>query len=165
MKKYLPASADRTVWIVTISLGVLLLLLLVLAGGIASLPASVLAAFYTAVGIIASVLLIGWLARPIRYEVRDTSISVARSWPFSTVLIPKSEIREVRHVKLGSTRPASVALCWVFGYAGRFQSQELGSVVLLATNPAYAVLIHAKEKYILSPANPKRFVNDVLGRK
>jgi len=165
MKKYLPAGADSMVWIVTICLIALAFLLLVLAGGITSMPAPALVSLYVAAGIVGLVLLTGWLAKPIRYEARDTSISIVRSWPFSTITISKSEIKEVRHVKLEKIKPESLVVGWVFGYAGRFQSSELGSFVLFATNPADVVLIHAGEKYVVSPANPKRFVNDVLGRK
>jgi len=165
MKKYLPADANSTVWIVTLSLMACLLLLLVLAGGIPSMPASAVEVLYIAAGIIALVLLTGWRAKPMRYEVRDDSVSVVRSFPFSPLVIQKPEIKEVRHVRLGSIRPTSVAVGWIFGYAGRFQSEELGPVVLLATNPANAVLVHADQKYVFTPANPKRFMNDVLGRK
>jgi len=165
MKKYFPAGADGTVWIVTISLMALLLLLLVLAGGITSMPAAAAITLYAVAGAIGLILLIGWLAKPIQYEIRDDSLSIVRSFPFSKITIGRSEIKDVRHVRLKSITPASVAVAWVFGYAGRFSSKELGAFSLFATSPRDAVLISAKQNYVISPANPKRFIQDLSGKK
>ena len=165
MKKHFPAGADKTVWIVTTSSIALLFLLLALAGGITSMPISAAIVLYIVAGIIALVLLIGWLAKPIRYEVRDDSVSIVRMWPFSTIRIPKSEITEIRHLRLVSVAPTSVAVIWIFGYVGRFRSNELDSFVMLATNLSEPVLINADERYIVSPANPKRFMHDLSGKK
>ena len=165
MKKYFPAGADGTVWIVTTSLTVLVLLLLALAGGITSMPAPAAITLYAVAGAIGLILLTGWLAKPTRYEIRDDSVSIVRSWPFPKITIRKSEIKDIRHIKLKSVAPASVAVAWIFGYAGRFQDKELGAFSLFATSPRDAVLISAKQNSVISPANPKRFMQDLAGKK
>lgn len=164
MKKYFPAGADRAVWIVTCSLIAFALVVLVIAGAV-DMPSSALIVLYSVAGLVGLVLLLGWLARPVRYEVRDTSVSIARAWPFRSTTIQKSEVKEARHLKLDAVRPSSISIAWIFGYAGRFASKDAGEFLFFGTNPSNAVLISAKEKYVLTPANPKRFLNDVTGKK
>ncbi|HUV05521.1 MAG TPA: PH domain-containing protein [Armatimonadota bacterium] len=165
MKKYFPAGADGTVWIVTSSLVAMALLLLALAGGITSMPSAAVIALYIAAGVIGLILLIGWLAKPTRYEIRDESVSIVRSWPFRRITIRRSEIKEVRHVRLESVMPASAAVAWVFGYAGLFQTKDLGAFLLFATSPRDVVLIRTNQSYVISPANPKRFMQDLSGKR
>ena len=165
MKKHLPADADRLVWIVTASLVAFGALLLALVGGIRSMPVVAVIILYSVAGVVALVLYLGWLARPLRYEVRDDSVTLIRSRPFSAITIPKSAIKEMRHLKLGQIKPAGLSIAWVFGYAGRFQSGDLGEIMIFGTNPGHAVLIHADEKYVFTPSNPKRFMHDISGKK
>jgi hypothetical protein len=165
MKKHLPADADRLVWIVTASLVAFGALLLALVGGIRSMPVVAEIILYGIAGIVALVLYLGWLAKPLRYEVRDDSVTLIRSRPFAGVTIPKSAIKEMRHLKLGQIKPVGLSIGWVFGYAGRFQSGDLGEIMLFGTNPEHAVLIHADETYVFTPSNPKRFMHDISGKK
>lgn len=165
MKKYLTAAADAMVWIVTGTLMALVLLLLVVAGAIMSLPVPALIAIYSAAAVVALVLLIGWLAKPVQYEVRDKTLTIVRSWPFTSVVIDRSDIREVRSMKLRSIAPSSVVVLGVFGYAGRFKSDEVGSFAFYGTSTRDTVLISAKKDYVVSPANPKRFMHDLLGKR
>jgi len=165
MKKHLPADADRLVWIVTASLVAFGALLLAVAGGIRSMPLVAAVILYSIAGIVALVLYLGWLARPLRYEVRDDSVTLVRPRPFAAITIPKSAIKEMRHLKLGQIKPAGLSIGWVFGYAGRFRSGDLGEIMIFGTNPEHAVLIHADEKYVFTPSNPKRFMHDISGKK
>ena len=165
MRKYLPAGPNALVWIVTVSLVAVLALLLALAGGIKSMPVSAAIVLYAVSGVVALALAVGWLARPIRYEVGDDTVCIVRSWPFAKITLPRSKIKGTRHVTLEAVLPASVVVVGVFGYAGRFRNPELGNFLLYATSTANTVLINADETYVISPANPKRFMHDLSGRK
>lgn len=166
MKKHLPSGADVIVWKVTGSLIALVLLFLALAGGIRPLPLAVLITFYSIAGILGLIVMTGLLARPVQYEVRDDSITIRRSSPFSSITIPKSSIKAIRHIELGSFKPAVASLPWVFGYVGRFRNSEIGSFSMFATNTkGEVVFIDAGEKYVISPGNSRRFVHDVSGKR
>lgn len=165
MKKYLPAGADSTVWVATASLAAFLALVLALAGGITSLPTPAVAALYAVAGIVGLALLAAGLAKPIRYEARDESVTIVRSWPFPRITIPRSEIADVRHIRLESVVPTSLAAPGVFGYAGRFRSDEVGTFTLCATSLGEMVLIRATKSYVISPANPRRFVHELSEKK
>lgn len=167
MKKYFPGSPDPAVWAVTGSMIGLLILLLALAGGLTSLPIPAVVVLYSLAGLLLLLVAVGWLARPLRYEVSDASVTIVRTWPFSAITIPVSEIKEIRHLTVESLRPASAVVAWVFGYSGRFRNDELGDFLLFATGTRETTLIAAKANYILSPSNPKRFVkhvHDLMGR-
>ena len=166
MKRHYPADADRMVWIFTVSLIAFALLLLSLAGAIPSMPPALVAVFGALALVVALILGLGWLARPQRYEVRDDSLAIRRSRPFASITIPKSEIKEMKHLVLDDVTPLWPSLCWTFGYSGRFRSRDIGDVTILGTNPTHAVLIvYGDCRLILTPSNPKRFVHDISGKK
>lgn len=166
MKRHYPADADRQVWVFTASLIGFAVLLLSLAGAIPSMP-RVLTAIITAIALVVVLILcLGWLARPLVYEVRDDFLTIRRSRPFAGITMPKSEIKEVRHVVLGEIKPSWPSVGLAFGYAGRYRTQEQGDVIILGTNPGHAALVvHKDRRYILTPSNPKRFVHDMSGKK
>ena len=165
MKKHLPADAERTVWIIS-SVVVALAILLLAAAGVVPLKFVVARVIlYSLAGIVLIIVAVGLLARPVRYEVRDDSLTIVRYRPFADITIPKSAIKELRHVKLGQIKPVSVAVYGVFGYAGRFDTEEQGQVMMIATNPSHAVLVVADERYVITPSNPKRFTHDLSGKK
>lgn len=169
MRKFLPAGADSVVWTVTISLTALVFLLLVLARTTASKHTHAAIALSAAAGIVALVLVIGWRAKPIRYELRDDSVSVVRPWPFAAIIIVRSQITEIRHLNLGRVIPTSLTLPYVFGYAGEFRDAELGDFLFFGTDRREAVVLATSDrKYVITPANPKRFIkhmNELWGRK
>ena len=166
MKKHLPSGADPMVWKVTGSLIAGALLFLALAGGIRPLPLVVLIVFYCIAGILALIVVTGLLGRPVQYEVRDDSITIRRSSPFSSITISKSAIKAIRHMQLESFKPSLPSLPWVFGYQGRFRNSELGTFLMFATSTkGEVVFIEAGEKYVISPGNARRFVHDVSGKK
>ncbi len=165
MKKHLPAIVDRNVWIITSAVVALAVILLVAAGIV---PSKFLVAdliLYGLAAIVLAIIGISLLARPVRYDVRDDSLTIVRYRPFADITFPKSAIKEIRHVKLGEIKPVSLAIFGVFGYVGRFKSEEQGSIVMIATNPEHAVLIVTDNRYIITPSNPKRFLHDMSGKK
>ncbi|MDH7482277.1 MAG: PH domain-containing protein [Armatimonadota bacterium] len=168
MRKYLPAAADLIVYKVTGALIAFAILMLALAGGLTMLPMPVVIIMYSLAGATAIILSIGWLIRPSRYEVGNNKITIARTWPFPPITIRLSDIKDVRHLTLESLKPASLALPWIFGYSGRFKSNELGDLFISATGIKEVVLVETNDgKFILSPSNPKRFVkhvHDAIGR-
>ena len=165
MKKHLPSALDPRVLIVTGSLIALAILFLALAGGIRALSLIPLIILYGIAGILALIIIAGWLARPVQYEVRDDSVTIRRSRPFRSITIGKQGIKSIRHVQLQSFSPTIRSLPWVFGYSGRFRNAELGSFLMLATGVKEVVLIEAGEKYIISPMNSRRFLHDMSGKK
>lgn len=165
MRKHYPAGADRVVWIVTGSLIGLCVVLLAVAGGVTSLPTTVVVILYSTAGVTALLIALGWLARSVRYEIRDDSVTIVRTWPFRDVVIRRPDIKEIRHMRGKGFKPSASSLPWVFGYSGRFTSEELGTIAFYGSNPNEIVVIVAREKYVVSPANPKRFIHDLSGRK
>lgn len=169
MKKYFPASPDGAVWMVTLILAGILVLLLTLAAGTAPLPPKAVVTLNSISGALAVILLVGWLAKPSRYEVSDTSISIVRTWPFRNISVPTSEIHEVHHLSLGPVIPTGPTLPYVFGYAGEFQNTQLGDFLFFGTGRGQAVVLTTDDrKYVISPANPKRFIkhmNELMDRK
>lgn len=165
MRKHLPSGVDSMVVIVTASFIAVIALLLALAGGISALSRTGLIILYGIAGILALIVAAGWLARPVQYEVRDDSVTIRRSRPFKSITIAKSAMKSVRHFELQSFSPTARSLPWVFGYSGRFRNKDLGDFVMVATGPKEVVVIEAGEKYVISPANPRRFVHDVSGKK
>ena len=167
MRKYSPGPPDSMVLKVTGAAGGLLLILLALAGGLTRLPMPAVIVLYSLSGVLALTLALGWLSRPTRYEVRSDSVAIVRLWPFSTIAIPLSGVKEVRHFKLSGAAPASLGLPWIFGYSGRFGGGELGVFLFFGTGVGEVVSIGAGETYVLSPENPKRFVrhvHDAMGK-
>lgn len=165
MKKHLPSGADLIVITVTGVLIGVVILLLALAGGIRALSLTALLILYGIAFVLALVVIAGWMARPVQYEVRDDSITIRRSGPFKSITIGKQAIKSIRHIQLHSFLPTARSLPWVFGYSGRFRSKEFGSFLMYATGAKEVVLIEAGEKYVISPANPRRFMHDVSGKK
>ncbi|MDI6829490.1 MAG: PH domain-containing protein, partial [Armatimonadota bacterium] len=162
MKKYFPVGADLIVYKITGGMIAFMLFLLALAGGLTMLPLAVVIVMYSIAGLIAAILAVGWLIRPSRYEIGSDRIAIIRTLPFLPIVIPLSEIKEVRHLTIESLKPASIALPFVFGYAGRFRNDELGDFFISATGIKEAVLVATNdEKFILSPSNPRRFVKHV----
>lgn len=165
MKKHLPSGADSMVYIVTGSLIGLVTLLLALAGGIRSLSLVPLIILYGIAGILAVIAFAGWLARPVQYEVRDDSITIRRSKPFSSITIGRSAIKAMRHIELQSLSPTATSIPWVFGYSGHFRNKEIGDFLMYATGTKEVVVIEADKRYVISPANPRRFMHDASGKK
>jgi hypothetical protein len=165
MKKHLPADADRTVWIVSSVIVALAILFLATTGIVPQKFMGVDIVLYVLAGIALIIVAAGLLARPVRYEIRDDSLKIVRNRPLADITIPKSAIKEARDVKLGWIKPASIAIPGVFGYVGRFDTEEQGQVVMIATNPSHAVLVVADKRYLITPSNPKRFTHDLSGKK
>lgn len=114
-----------------------------------------------AAALVAVVIAISWQMRPARYEVSDEAVRIVRAWPFKSIEIPKAEIKDVRPVKLSTRTIRTCGVGGLFGTGGWFWNKELGHFFVAMTNGHSLVLISNGGKFVISPENPDRFIQDL----
>ena len=152
---YRPAKMDTAITIVTVSVFLVLGFFLALAVSMREKP------MWGAVALVAVVIAISWQMRPARYEIPDVGITIVRGWPFKSIVIPKAEVREVRRLKVTQMTIRTCGVGGLFGSGGWFWNKDLGRFFVAMTNGHKLVLIENGGKFVISPENPDRFVQDV----
>ncbi|MCX6377066.1 MAG: PH domain-containing protein [Armatimonadetes bacterium] len=152
---YRPAKMDTAHTIVTVFVFLVLGFFLVLAVSMHEKP------MWGASALVAVVIAISWQMRPARYEVSDEAVRIVRAWPFKSIAIPKAEIKDVRPVTLTWKTIRTCGVGGLFGSGGWFWNKELGRFFVAMTNGHSLVLIANGGKYVISPENPERFVQDL----
>ncbi len=96
---------------------------------------------------------------PIYYSITDKNIVIKRL--FSKRKIPLKEIYHINSVK--NTVPFSYSTKGVFGYLGK----TMDGTISYSTNLKKNVLIKTNndEKFIISPKNIEKFINEINKRK
>ena len=98
-----------------------------------------------------------WRVKASGYEIRDDSITIVRGWPFKDIVIPLSDVREVRPFKFTLATIRSFGVGGLFSATGFFWNKEAGKFFASVTNLKCAVLIEAKQKFVISPEKPDEF--------
>jgi hypothetical protein len=104
-----------------------------------------------------------WQVKAERYEIRDDTIVIVRGWPFSDIVIPLSEVREVRPFKFTLRTIRTFGVGGLFSSTGFFWNKEAGKFFASVTNLKCAVLIDGKDKIVISPENPDEFAECLMG--
>lgn len=152
---YPPAKMDTAHTIVTASVFVLM-------GLFAYLPLCLdLKPLWGAAAFVAVVIAFSWQMRPARYEISDEGVTIVRAWPFGNIAIPKAEIKDVRPVKLTAKTIRTFGVGGLFGTGGWSWNRDLGNFFVAITNGHKLLLISNGEKFVISPEDPERFVNEV----
>ena len=152
---YQPAKMDTAITIVTVFVFLVLGFFLVLAVSTHEKP------MWGAAALVALVIAISWQMRPARYEVSDEAVRIVRAWPFKSIAIPKAEIKDVRPVKLTAKTLRTCGVGGLFGSGGWFWNRELGRFFVAITNGRKLVLIANGGKFVISPDDPDRFVQEL----
>lgn len=156
MKTYRPSPMDGATLGVTIFvLGLLLFLAIITPISSGHVPSAMMVGFLTLI------VAISWQAKASRYEIRDGSIVIVRGWPFMDIVIPLSEVREVRSFKFTLSTLRTFGIGGLFSSTGFFWNKETGSFFASVTNLKRAVLIEAKRKFVISPDEPDQFIADI----
>ena len=153
------APQDRFVQTVTVLTFMLFAILLVVfasadnTAGLASIAAIGLPMF-----------ILCYLFVPREYAVNESEVIIRRR--IGAVRIPFSLIRSIRQgsssCSFRSVRPFGIG--GIYGYFGRFYSQELGRHHVYATDLQKTVVIEADKTYVISPDDPQQFVQAVKTR-
>ena len=110
------------------------------------------------------ILVTGYLLAPQGYAITESGVLIRRK--IASVEIPITRIRSVRQdpkaCSLWGVRTFGVS--GLFGYFGRFYSQDLGHHLRYATDRNNGVVIEADKTYVVSPDNPAQFVRIVKAR-
>ena len=151
---YPPAKMDTAHTIVTASVFLLLVFFVVLAVAMPLKP------MWGATALVAVVIAISWQMRPARYEVSDEAVRIVRAWPFKSIEIPKAEIKDVRPVTFTWKTLRTCGVGGLFGSGGWFWNKEIGRFFVAMTNGHSLVLIENGGKFVISPDDPDRFVQE-----
>jgi len=166
---YPPAPMDKTtvrmtIMSLAIALGAVVAILFIMR------PFGILCAeSAVVVATVAAIIVRTWLTRPLGYEVSEDSVRVRRwCWPFGVVNIPLSGLHEVREVLPDGLPFRRMWRIWAagrcFGYFGTFWLRGFGFFWMSCTNRDKMVLLRNRRKFILSPASPGEFVDEVKRR-
>jgi hypothetical protein len=103
-----------------------------------------------------------WAYSPKIYSVSEKFVKIKR--PAKDIIIPLAEIRKVeeKEVKLFKT-----IRLWanggIFSMSGKFYNKLDGTFWMYAKNKNY-VMIHAGEKWVISPDDKEIFIQDLKGK-
>lgn len=158
MKTYRPAPMDKlTLGVTILVLALFLFVIVTLIPTGAKWPAAAEG------GLFILLLVISWQVKAVAYEIRDGSLVVVRGWPFRDIVIPLSEVREVRPVKFTAGTLRTFGVGGLFSSTGFFWNKQLGSFFATVTNMNRAVLVEARRKIVISPERPEEFIADMKG--
>ncbi len=115
-------------------------------------------------GLLIPLVVLCWQAKMRRCEIRDDSLVILRGWPFTDVVVPLSEVHEVRRFKFTLTTLRTFGIGGLFSATGFFWNKEVGSFFASVTNIKRAVLIGDTQKIVISPEHPEEFIADVQAR-
>ena len=116
----------------------------------------------TVIGLL--VLVTSYLFAPHGYAIGESEILIRRK--VGSVRIPIAEVRSLRHdpsaCSLWGVRTFGVS--GLFGYFGRFYSNDLGHHTRYATDRDKSIVIEADKTFVISPDDPAQFVQIVKAR-
>lgn len=101
---------------------------------------------------------------PRGYALAGSSLVLERA--LRPLSIPLAQIRRAGTLPEGALKGAARAggASGMFGYTGRYKSERLGTYRLFATRRSGLVVVDTvRERLVLSPENPGRFVETLLG--
>ena len=105
-----------------------------------------------------------YLFAPHGYAVDESEILIRRK--VGTVRIPIAEVRSLRHdpsaCSLWGVRTFGVS--GLFGYFGRFYSNDLGHHIRYATDRDKSIVMETDKTVVISPDDPAQFVQIVRSR-
>ncbi len=153
------APQDRfvqTVTVLTFLLVAILLLIFASADNMAGLATT------AAIGL--PMFILGYLFVPRGYAVSDSEVIIRRR--IGAVRIPLSLLRAIRRESSTCSfrSVGTFGIGGIYGYFGRFYSNELGHHLVYATDSQKAVVIEADKTYVISPDDPQQFVQAVKTR-
>ncbi len=153
------APWNRTTWLLTTFVIVVLIAVSLTVGG-RSLETFVLT-FVPAAGIV----IVSWALAPARYSVTGTELLIHR--PLRPRRIPRADIRGARLLAKDELRGTirTFGNGGLFGFYGRFYSARLGQHRWYASRNEDLVAVDTVSGLlVLSPDDPKRFVDCLTGR-
>ncbi len=102
------------------------------------------------------IIFFAWAYSPRRYLLTDEGVVIER--PAKDIIIPYSGISSVeKRDSPGNRMIRQIGNGGLFSFSGTFRSKEMGKVRMYVKNKNY-VVIHAEEKYVISPDERDEFL-------
>lgn len=102
--------------------------------------------------------------RPFGFKITSDSVRIVKGWPFTTIVIPISEIQSVRRYKFTWMTIRAFGVGGLFSAGGYFWDRQIGSFYAAITDQSRAALVKARKNYIISPADPDAFIATLESR-
>ena len=114
------------------------------------------------VGIFTAVFIGAWAYSPTKYSTTESEVKIFR--PINTISIPMKEIKKVEDKEISMFKTIKLwANSGVLSMSGQFYNKSDGKFWMYTKNDRY-VMIHAKERWVVSPDDKEVFINDVKGK-